>query len=267
MTSITDEHTRPRIIVRGHGSGPHDTAVITKRNLRRMVRTPRLLVMSCVQPVVLTLLFRYVFGGSIKVPGQTYADYMVPGILVAATLFGATTAVAMATDLSAGMIDRFRSLPMARPAVLAGRCLADLARSVIVVALVLVVGTLAGFRFHAGAPGALGAIALTLAFAFAFMWLFALLGLIVKDPETAQLAAIAPTFTFVMASSVLVPVQNMPGWLQGFARNQPLSVTVDAVRALAEGGPAGHYAWQAIAWIAAFIVIFGWLSVTLYRRS
>jgi ABC transporter DrrB family efflux protein len=249
------------------GSAVRDIAVVTRRNLRRIRRTPRLLVASSAQPVIFTLLFRYVFGGSIQIPGVSYADYLLPGILVTAPLFGATTAVAMAADLSAGMIDRFRSLPMARSAVLTGRCLADLARSVIVVALVLAVGTLVGFRFHNGVLGALGALGLTFAFAFSFMWLFALVGLLMKDPETAQLATIVPIFTFVLASSVFVPVQNMPGWLQAFARNQPVSVTVDAVRGLAEGGPIGSFAWQAAVWITGFVVVFGGLAIALYRRA
>lgn len=249
------------------GAAVRDAAVVTRRNLRRIRRTPRLLIVSSVQPVLFTLLFRYVFGGSIHIPGFSYIDYLLPGIFVTATLFGATTAVAMATDLSDGMIDRFRSLPMARSAVLAGRCIADLIRSVLVVALVLAVGSLIGFRFHNGAAGAIAALALVLAFGFAFMWLYALIGLAVKDPETAQLAGFVPIFPFIFASSVFVPVLNMPGWLQPFARNQPVSVTVDAVRALAEGGPVSHYAWQSLAWIAGFVAVFGYLAVRTYRRA
>jgi ABC transporter DrrB family efflux protein len=243
-----------------------DVAVVTRRNLRRIRRTPRLLVISSIQPVLFVLLFRYVFGGSVHIPGISYVDYLLPGIFVTTTLFGATTAVAMAADVSGGMIDRFRSLPMARSAVLAGRCVADLIRSILVVALVLAVGTLIGFRFHNGVPGAIAAVALVLAFGFAFMWLYALIGLLVKDPETAQLAGFLPVFPFIFASSVFVSVQNMPGWLQPFARNQPVSVTVDTVRALAEGGPVAHYAWQAAAWIVGFVVVFGYLAIRSYRR-
>jgi ABC-2 type transport system permease protein/oleandomycin transport system permease protein len=243
-----------------------DIAVVTRRNLRRIRRTPRLLVASSIQPIMFVLLFRFVFGGSISVPGVSYIDYLLPGIFITTTLFGATTAVAMAADLTGGMIDRFRSFPMARSAVLVGRCVADLVRTVLVVALVLVVGTLIGFRFHNGVLPALAAIGLVLAFSFAFMWLYALVGMLVKDPETAQLAAVVPLFPFVFASSVFVPVQNMPGWLQAFARNQPVSVTVYAVRSLSEGGPIAHYAWQSGAWIVGFVVVFGWLAVRAYRR-
>jgi ABC-2 type transport system permease protein len=248
-------------------AGLADTAVITQRNLRRIRRTPRLLAVSSVQPVLFVLLFRYVFGGSIRTSGVNYIGYLLPGIFVVTTLFSATTAVGMASDLASGMIDRFRSLPMARPAVLAGRCLADISRSVFVTALVLAVGVLTGFRFHAGALSAIMAIALVLAFGFAFMWLFALIGLLVRDPEAAQLAAFLPVFPFIFASSVFVPVQNMPGWLQAFARVQPVSVTVNAVRALCEGGGVAHWEWQSAAWIAGFIAVFGWLAVTRYRKN
>lgn len=244
-----------------------DTVVVTRRNLRRIRRTPRLLVVSSAQPVLFVLLFRYVFGGSIRTPGGDYVDYLLPGIFIMTTLFSATTTVGMATDMASGMIDRFRSLPMARSAVLAGRCLADLARSVLVLVLVLAVGMLTGFRFRNGIDAAVAAVMLVLAFGFAFMWLFALIGLLVRDPETAQLAAFMPVLPFVFASSVFVPVPSMPGWLQGFARNQPVSVTVNAVRALSEGGGVAHWAWQSAAWIAAFIAVFGWLAVARYRRA
>jgi ABC transporter DrrB family efflux protein len=244
-----------------------DTAVITRRNLKRIIRTPRLLAVSSVQPVLFVLLFRYVFGGAIHAGGASYVDYLLPGILVTAALFGATTSVAMAADMSGGMIDRFRSLPMARTAVLAGRCVADVTRSVIVVVLVLVVGTLTGFRFHGGALSALGAVGLVLAFGFAFTWLYALVGLLVGDPETAQLAAFIPVFLLIFASSVFVPVATMPGWLQAFAKAQPVTVTVNTVRALAEGGGTAHWAWQSGCWIAGFIAVFGALAVARYRAA
>ncbi|MBO0728184.1 MAG: ABC transporter permease [Acidimicrobiaceae bacterium] len=244
----------------------HDMAVVTRRNLKRIRRTPSLLAASTIQPILFVLLFRYVFGGSIHVPGVNYVDYLMPGIFINTTLFGATTAVAMASDLAGGMIDRFRSLPMARSAVLAGRCIADLIRSVLVVALILIVGTLIGFRFHNGVLPALAAMGLVLVFGFSFMWLFALVGMLVKDPETAQLASFVPLFPFLFASSIFVPVQNMPGWLQAFARNQPVSVTADTVRALSNGGPVAHVAWQSGAWIVGFIVVFSWLAVRAYRQ-
>ncbi len=142
-------------------------------------------------------------------------------------------------------------LYIARSAVLAGRCVADLTRGLLVIAIVLIVGFILGFRFHNGLLGALGALGIVLATGFAFIWLYALIGMIVKDPETAQLAGVLAIMPFVFASTVFVRVENMPGWLQGFARNQPVSVSVDTVRALSEGGPVGHLVLLSAAWIVA----------------
>ncbi len=256
----TKDHGSPTFVFR-------DAWVVTKRNLRRIWRTPRLLLVSSIQPVLFVLMFRYVFGGSIHIPRESYIDYLLPGVFVTATLMGATTAVAMATDISGGMIERFRSLPMARSAVLAGRCVADLMRSTLVVAIVLAVGVILGFRFHNGAPGAIAALVFVLGAGFAFICLYALIGSVVKDPETAQLAGILSMMPFVFASSVFVRVEEMPGWLQIFARNQPVTVTVDTVRALCDGGPVSHYAWQSACWIIAIVVTCGWLAVATYRRA
>lgn len=245
-----------------------DTLVVARRNLRRIRRTPRLLAVSSIHPVLFLLLFRYVFGGAIHTHRLSYVNYLVPGLLVAITLFGSTTAVSMAADLSGGMIDRFRSLPMARSAVLAGRCLADATRSVFVVAILLTVGTLTGFRFHNGVLPAIGAIALVLIFSFAFSWIFAWIGLLVHDPQTAQLAAFLPVFPFMFASTVFVPLSSMPGWLRAFAIFQPVSATVNSVRSLAEGG--GHLAVflpLSAVWMALFLAVFGTLAIRRYRRS
>jgi ABC transporter DrrB family efflux protein len=247
-------------------SAVRDTLVIVKRNLRRIRRTPRLLLVSSIQPVLFVLAFRYVFGGSLRIPHESYIDYLLPGAFVTGTLMGATTAVAMATDLAGGMVERFRSLPIARSAVLAGRCVADLMRSTLVVAIVLVVGLILGFRFHNEALPAVGAFALVLAAGFAFIWLYALIGLLVKDPESAQLAGLLAMMPFVFGSSAFVRVENMPGWMQVFARNQPVSVTVDAVRSMCEGGPIAPYLLGSIAWIVGLTVASGWLAVASYRR-
>jgi len=244
-----------------------DIGGVTRRNLLRTIRTPRLLVFSSIQPVMFVLLFRYVFAGAIHAPNGSYVDYLMPGIFVQTALFGgASTAVGLAADLQGGIIDRFRSLPMARSAVLAGRTVADLLRNVFVLVLMVVVGMLVGFRFHGGLGHDLASLGLVLLFGYAFSWLFATIGLLVRDPETAQIAGFLPLFPLVFASSAFVPVETMPGWLQAFANVQPVSVTVDAVRALASGAPAEHWVWQSLVWIAGFLVVFAVLAVRQYRR-
>jgi ABC transporter DrrB family efflux protein len=245
-----------------------DIAAITKRNLLRIMRTPQLLTFSTIQPVMFVLLFRYVFGGAIPIPGIRYVDYLMPGIFVQTTLFGGgSTAVGLAEDLKGGIIDRFRSLPMARSAVLAGRTIADLARNVLVVVLMTTVGVAVGFRFHGGfIPGLVGLL-LVLAFGYAFSWVYASVGLLVKDPETAQVAGFIPIFPLVFASSAFVPVRTLPGWLQAFANVQPVSVTVNAVRALTQGGPVFHWLWQSVLWTVGLIVVFIPVAVARYRKS
>jgi ABC-2 type transport system permease protein/oleandomycin transport system permease protein len=189
------------------------------------------------------------------------------GIFVQTTLFGgAQTAVGLAEDLRGGIVDRFRSLPMARSAVLAGRTFADLTRNVFVLALMVIVATGVGFRFHNSALPSFVAMLVVLAFGYAFSWVFAYIGMVVKEPETAQVAGFIPLFPLVFASSAFVPIATMPGWLQGFARVQPVSVTVNAVRALTQGGPVYHWLWQMIVWTGLILAVFVPLAVARYRR-
>ena len=245
-----------------------DTGGVAKRNLLRIARTPLLLVVSAVQPALLLILFRYVLGGAILIPGGSYVNYVVPAIFVEAVLIGGmTTSVGLAQDLKSGIIDRFRSLPMARSAVLAGRTLADLVRTLFSLAIMVALGLLVGFRFHASTGSVLAGMALIVAFGYAFSWMYACIGLVTKDPETAQLAGILPFFVLMFASNAVVPVATMPGWLQPFARHQPLSITVAAARALLEGGPAAHWVWQSLAWAAGIFVVFFTLALRLYRNS
>jgi ABC-2 type transport system ATP-binding protein len=245
-----------------------DTAGVAKRNLLRIVRTPQLIVIGALQPAMLLVLFRYVLGGAIRVPGGSYVDYVVPAIFLEAVLIGGmTTSIGLAADLKSGIIDRFRSLPMARSAVLAGRTIADLSRSLLSLAIMVGLGLLVGFRFHAGVGSIIAGMALILVFGYAFSWLYAAIGLATKDPETAQVAGILPFFVLMFASNAIVPVATMPSWLQGFARNQPLSVTIAAVRALLEGGPAGHLVWQSLAWSAGILIVFFAISLQLYRNT
>jgi ABC-2 type transport system permease protein/oleandomycin transport system permease protein len=245
-----------------------DTAGVAKRNLLRIVRTPQMLLIGALQPALLLVLFRYVLGGAIRLPGGRYVDYVVPAVFLEAVMIGGiTTAVGLAQDLHSGIIDRFRSLPMARSAVLAGRTLADVSRSLVSLAIMIGLGLLVGFRFHSDAGSIVAGLALIVAFGYAFSWVYATIGLATKDPETAQVAGILPFFILMFASNAVVPVATMPGWLQGFARNQPLSVTVSAVRALLEGGPAAHWVWQSLAWSAGIVIVFFALALRLYRNA
>ncbi len=241
--------------------------VVARRNLTRIARTPQLLVFATIQPVMFVLLFRYVFGGAIHVPGISYVDFLIPGIIVQTVVFGATsTAVGLSQDMSNGIIDRFRSLPMSRSAVLAGRTIADLARNVFVVLLMIAVGTAVGFRFHNGFGPAVAAVFIALLLGYALSWVFALIGLTVADPETAQLAGFLPIFPLVFASSVFVSIQSMPGWLQAFAKNQPISRAADTVRALTQGGPvAANLIWTLL-WSTAILAVFAPLAVRRYRK-
>ena len=245
-----------------------DTRAVAWRNLIAYRRVPQLLVFSTIQPVVFVILFRYVFGGAIRGVEGSYVDYLMPGIFAQTVVFGAMgTAVGLATDLNAGLIERFRSLPMARSAVLAGRTTADLVRNIFVVALMTAVGYLIGFRVHTNVVAALAGVALVVLFGYAFSWIFAAVGLAVRDAETAQAASFPVMAPLVFASTAFVPLETMPRWLQPFAEHQPVSVTVDAVRALVGGGPTTRPVIKAVAWIVGILVVFAPLAVRRYRRA
>jgi ABC transporter DrrB family efflux protein len=245
-----------------------DAMVVARRNLIRIARTPELLVFATIQPVMFVLLFRYVFGGSIKVPGTNYVDYLIPGIIVQTVVFGATsTAVGLSQDMSNGIIDRFRSLPMARSAVLAGRTIADLVRNIFVVGLMIGVGTAVGFRFHNGFVPAVAAVLVALMLGYCLSWVFALIGLSVPDPESAQLAGFLPIFPLVFASSVFTSINSMPGWLQAFAKVQPITRAANTVRALTQGGAITRDLLWTIAWSLATVAVFAPLAVRRYRKG
>jgi ABC transporter DrrB family efflux protein len=248
----------------------HDSRVVAARNLRHFVRQPSLLVFSTVQPVMFVLLFAYVFGGAIGMSlprGVSYVDFLLPGIFVQSAAFRSTqTSVGLAEDLERGVIDRFRSMPMARSAVLAGRTLADLVRSLFVIVLMVAVGYLIGFRFRAGVVAALAAIAVVALFGFALSWIFAWVALTVRGAEAAQSAGFVATFPLVFASSVFVPVDTMPGWLQAFARVSPVTLAADAARGLSIGGPVAGDVLGTVAWAAGIMAVFVPLSVHRYRK-
>jgi ABC-2 type transport system permease protein/oleandomycin transport system permease protein len=249
-------------------SAVSDTLAIAWRGLLTYRRVPQLLVFSTIQPVVFVLLFTYVFGGAIHVPGVDYVDYLMPGIFVQTVVFGAiATAIGLATDVQTGLLERFRSLPMARSAVLTGRTLADLFRNVFVVILMTGVGFLVGFTVHTNAAKLVAAQLLVLLFGYSMSWIFATVGLVIGNPEAAQAASFPVMAPLVFASSAFVPVATMPGWLQPFAEHQPVSVTASAARALTLGTPAGSYILQSLAWVAGILLVFVPLAVRRYRRA
>lgn len=251
-------------------SGIQHTAQIMKRNIKRNFRVPQLLVFSSIQPIIFLLLFNFVFGGAVSGGSDgTYINFLLPGILAQTALFGAIqTGVGLAEDLNKGVIDRFRSLPMARYAVLAGRTLADSVRNIFVIILMSGVGFLLGFRFQQGVIKFVLALLLIVIFAYAFSWISAVIGLMLKDSETVQVAGFLWVFPLVFASAVFVPVNTMPNWLQVFARNQPVTQVVSAVRYLTRGGvPNGsEYVWHTLLWVAGLLLVFAPIAVWRYRK-
>ncbi|SNQ45563.1 Transport permease protein [Frankia canadensis] len=247
-----------------------DAWIMARRNLVQTWRIPELLVFSMIQPVMFVLLFTYVFGGAIDVgPGRKYVDYMMPGVFMQTVVFGAMiTGIGLAEDRQRGLIDRFRSLPMSRSALLTGRTLSDLVRNALILVTMLLVGLAVGFRFgDTTVPAALLGFGLMLLFAYAFSWISAVIGLSVSSAEAAQSGGFIWVFPLVFASSAFAPVGSMPGWLQAFARHQPVSVTIDAVRALFLGGPVTSVLLQSLAWCVGLLLVFVPFAVRVYRRS
>jgi ABC transporter DrrB family efflux protein len=257
-----------------------DVAVITRRNLLHILRLPQVLVLSASMPVIFILMFTYVFGGAIQgtlppAAAGRYVNWLIPGLLAQFALFGGSaTASGLAEDLTNGVIDRFRSLPMAPSAVLAGRTLSDLARSAATLTLMLAVGIGIGFRPQTGLGGLLAALAVGLAFGYAWSWVMALLALVVRTAEAVQAAVYLVVFPLAFTSSVFVPTQTMPAWLQPFAANQPVTVATNALRGLVLGQgalpPGRTVAGQvalALLWAIAITAVFAPLAVRAYRRS
>jgi ABC-2 type transport system permease protein/oleandomycin transport system permease protein len=245
-----------------------DTIAMTRRNLYHYLRLPALLAVAMSQAVLFVVMFTYVFQGAIHTPGIRYVDYLMPGILILAVAFGSpNTGVGLAEDLTTGMLDRFRSLPMARPALLAGRTLADAVRNLLVVLVMLAVGHLIGFRFHAGPFAALAAIALPVAFGYVLSWFAALVGLAAGDAETAGTASLLPIIPLAFTSSTFVPIDTMPGPLRAWAGINPITHIVDADRALILGGPTTTPVLQALAWLTALAALTIPLALHRYQRA
>jgi ABC-2 type transport system permease protein/oleandomycin transport system permease protein len=245
-----------------------DTLVLARRNLIRIPRQPDLLLAYTVQPVMFVLLFVYVFGGAIRTPGFDYVDFLMPGIIVQSIAFGGfVTALGLSEDVQKGLIDRFRSLPMSRAAVLTGRTFSDVVLNCLSLAVLFTVGFLAGFNFvDASLGGIVLGILLLLLLGYAFSWVFALVGLFSSTPETANSIGFTAIFPLTFASSVFVPVDSMPNGLRQFAEVNPFTTVSDAVRSLWLGTPAHTDVWMAFIWCFVLIAIFAPLAVGRYRR-
>ncbi|HZC40139.1 MAG TPA: ABC transporter permease [Streptosporangiaceae bacterium] len=274
MTAITlgagsaGAPAEPGAFVRGRWAVT-DTLTITRRNLLVWMRVPAYIAFTIIQPVMFVLMFRYVFGGAIPVhvPGG-YVSFLMPGIIgqtAAFATFG--TAIALALELQKGVIDRLRSMPMARSAVLAGRLVADTARMALTLLVILGVGYAVGFRFQNGVGPAIAMVVLAIVFGLAFCCVAAFTGLAIGDQESVQAFGMIWLFPLTFVSSAFVPIATMPGWLQAFANNQPVTYVIDTMRALALGGPVQASLWKSIAWLAGIFVVFAPLAVRAYRRA
>src|SRR6201985_1907623 len=246
-----------------------DTLAITRRNLLVWMRVPAYIVFTVIQPVMFVLMFRYVFGGAINVPGGgSYVNFLMPGIIgqtAAFATFG--TAIALAQELKKGVIDRLRSMPMARSAVLAGRLVADTLRMLVTILIIVGVGYAVGFRFQNGFGLAVAMIALATVFGISICVIAAFTGLAIGDEESVQAFGLIWLFPLTFISSAFVPISTMPGWLQAFANNQPVTYVVDTMRAMALGGPIAANLWKSVAWLAGIFIVFLPLAVRAYRRA
>jgi ABC-2 type transport system permease protein len=244
-----------------------DTMVLARRNLARIPRQPDLLIAYTVQPVMFVLLFVFVFGGAIQTPGFDYVDFLMPGIIVQSLAFGGfVTALGLAEDVKKGLIDRFRSLPMSRGAVLAGRTLSDIALNCVSLVVLFAVGFLAGFNFiDSSVLQVVAGLVLCLFLGYAFSWIFALIGLFSSSPETANAIGFTAIFPLTFASSIFVPVASMPDGLRQVAEANPFTTIADAVRSLWLGTPANTDVWMAFLWCAVLTAVFAPLAIKRYR--
>jgi ABC-2 type transport system permease protein/oleandomycin transport system permease protein len=244
-----------------------DVAAMTRRNLFAQLRVPALLATATALPVMWVLLFNYVFGGALQEGDVRYIDYLVPGVMALAVTFNLNnSSVAVAEDVNRGMIQRFRSLPITRWSMLAGRALFDTLRNLLALGMILAVGSLAGFRYHDGAARAVGGIALLLAFGFAASWLGSLVGLVARNVETASMGSLLFAIPLTFVSSLFVPLSTMPGWLQAVAKVNPVTHAVDASRALSIGGPAAEAIVWTLAWTVVLLALLVPLTVRQYRK-
>jgi ABC transporter DrrB family efflux protein len=289
MTAVASTQRRPRMAAspaasRTPGRGRfhravRDTLVVAQRNLRVLVRKPALIIPAVVQPIVFLLLFKYVFGGVIgsatEATGIPYIDQLVPAAIFITAAFGmATTATGMASDMSGGMVDRFRSLPMSQAAFLSGRVVADTIKAALAVVLITIVGAIFGFRPEGDALSLVTAFVLALGFGFAFSWLATWIGTLISSPESAIAATILWLFPLVFASSAFVPPDTFPWALRTFAKANPITHFVDAIRVLTLDVKAGtltvpteHPVLLSVGWLALLTLVFSWLANRAYARG
>lgn len=272
MSAVATAPTFPPISTKkgvGFRWAVRDTQAMMWRNLTMLRRVPQLLVFAIVQPLIFVFMFRYVFGGAISsVPGVPYVDYLMPGIFVQTVTFGAiNTAVGLAEDKNKGLLERLKSLPMSRSAVLGGRVLADTTRDIVIVILMLMIGFLVGFHTHTSVLKVIGGVGLMVLFGFAICWIFAVIGLSVSNGEAAQAAAFPLLAPLTFASNAFVPTNSMPDWLAWWADRQPLSITVRGVRSLMLGTEPTSYIWGSIIWSLAITAVLAPIAVRRFRNS
>jgi len=268
MTAIAVPLAEPGLLTRARWA-VSDTLTITRRNLLVWMRVPAYLVFTVIQPVIFVLMFRYVFGGAIPINGPGgYVNFLIPGIVAQTAAFASFgTAIALAIELKKGVIDRLRSMPMARSAVLAGRLVADTGRMTVTILIIIGVGYAVGFRFLNGFWPAVAMILLAIVFGVAICCISAFTGLAIGDEESVQAFGLIWLFPLTFLSSAFVPIATMPGWLQAFANNQPVTYVVDTMRALALGGPVAANLWKSVAWLAGIFIVFLPLAVRAYKRA
>lgn len=247
-----------------------DTLLLTWRNLIHYVRVPQLIAFAIIQPIMFTLLFRYVFGGAIDTGDVSYVDYLIPGIIVQTVVFGSMqSGINIAEDTQKGIMDRFRSLPIARGTVLAARTLSDTFRHLISVFIMAGVGYAIGYRFHGTFGDAALFLLVVVSMGLAFSWIACTIGLLVRDTQTAEIAGFTWVFPVVFASSIFVPVESMrktAEWLAWIAERNPITLAANSARAFSFGTSPGNDLWQALVWCAAIIGIFATIAVMKFRK-
>jgi ABC transporter DrrB family efflux protein len=272
MTAITGSAWAP-----GLGSrirwGVSDTLALTRRSLLVWLRVPAYLVFTVIQPVIFVLLFRFVFGGAIPVdvPGG-YVNFLMPGIIAQTAAFATFgTAIVLAQELQKGVIDRLKSMPIARSAVLTGRLVADTGRMLVTILIIVAVGYAVGFRFLNGVGPAVAMVVLATVFGVAIACIAAFTGLAIGDEESVQAFGLIWLFPLTFVSSAFVPIATMPGWLQAFANHNPVTYVVNTMRAMALGGPLEPFLWpnlwRSMIWLAGIFIVFLPLAVRAYKRA